>query len=222
MEKFFQLLERFGDRAIDISVRVAPDVPVWPGDPPAELCALAEHGESGHHLSWLGMTVHTGTHLDAPFHFLENGKRLPEFGLESFFLRAKVLHYRSAEPVPARWLAAQDLNGAEAALFRTRNSEWWRSGDRSFHEDYVALTGPAAQRLAERGLRLVGIDYLSVDPFNSTDFPAHRALLGAGSLILETIRLDAVPPGDYGLVCLPLLLSAPDAAPARAVLLPLD
>ena len=220
MEEFFRLLEQLGEQAIDISVRVEEEMPVWPGDPPPRIQTVAEHSSDGYHLSRLELSAHTGTHLDAPFHFLDNAPQMPEIPQRIFFLRARVLRFQGKGPIPGDWLKEQPLGGAEAVLFRTQNSEWWRKGDRRFHRDFVALSGEAARMLADARVQLVGVDYLSVDPFESTDFPAHKALLGAGILILETIRLDRVPEGEYGLICLPLSLSVPDAAPARAMLIP--
>jgi len=207
-------------RGIDISVRVEEGIPVWPGDPEPEIRSLAQHGQDGHHLSRLTMTVHTGTHLDAPFHFLPEGKSLTEFPLAAFALRARVLEYFGEGPISSDWLGVQNLRNVEAVLFRTRNSDWWRQGDRSFHREFVALSGGAARMLVQNGVRLVGIDYLSVDPFDSSDFVAHKVLLGGNVLILETIRLDRTPAGEYGLICWPLSVASPDAAPARAVLIP--
>ncbi len=205
----------------DISVPVDAETPVWPGDIPPQIDVLASHeGGAGYHLSRIALTVHTGTHIDAPYHFVPAGKKLAELPLSRFVLPARVIVFNGEGPIPGNWLEDIDLDGAEAVLFKTRNSEWWQKGDRQFHREYVALSLEAAQLLVRKGMRLVGIDYLSVDPWESGAYAVHHHLLGNDVIILENACLGAVLPGDYWLFCAPIRWAVPDGAPVRAFLVP--
>ncbi len=193
---------------------------MWPGDPPIVLERILRMDEGAMaNVSRLAGTVHIGTHIDAPDHFLNNGITVDRLPLEVFYGPAWVL----AVPEEVEAITAAVLEGlawpekGQRVLFRTRNSRWWARGDAEFHTDYVALTPDGAQWLVERGVRLVGIDYLSIAPYEDP-VPTHQVLMRAGVVILEGVRLDHVPPGRYVLGCFPLALQGAEGAPARAVL----
>jgi arylformamidase len=163
------------------------------------------------------MGSHTGTHIDAPYHMIEGGKRLDEFSLDVLAGKATVFeipHVRSIgrfELEPLRW------DSVERVLFKTENSKHWQ--DEGFYEDFVYLEPEGAEYLTGRGVRLVGIDYLSIDRFGSGDHPSHFVLLSRDILILEGLNLNFVPPGEYTLFALPLNLREADGAPARVILM---
>jgi arylformamidase len=207
----------------DISAAVAPGVtPTYPGDPGLEVSSWAaiERGDPAN-VTDLHFGAHTGTHVDAPAHFIEGAARLPELPLEAFVGPARVVELPAdVHAVEESHVAALELAGAVRVLFKTRNSEFWREPRGQFREDFAYLTPGAAEALAARGLRLVGWDYLSIEKFGSEDFGAHLALLRAGAVIVEGLDLRAVGAGEYELICLPLKIEAGhgDGAPARALL----
>lgn len=168
----------------------------------------------------LGCSTHVGTHVDPPSHFIAGGLPLDQLPMDALIGQARVIDVGDAAVIDAGVIEACDLGGAQRVLFKTRNSGFWppAEGDSRFREDFVCIAPDAACLLAERGLRLVGIDYLSVEKFNFTEPATHLALLGAGVVIVEGLALGAVPPGDYELFCLPIKIKNGDGAPARVVL----
>jgi arylformamidase len=205
-------------RIYDITVPVSPSLPVYPGDPEVVITPIAQlqWGDPAN-VSRLVLSSHTGTHLDAPRHFFQDGVAIDRIDPHVLIGPARVWAF----PDAAAHLTADDLRPLEVAgtprvLFKTPNSALWdRPG---FQTNYIALTEAAAHLLVDAGVQLVGIDYLSVDAFERQDFPVHRILLGAGIVILEGLDLRAVPPGAYELLALPLLLHDGDGAPVRALL----
>ena len=205
-------------RVIDISVPNGPTQHVYPGDPPPRVeQAKAIRAGDVCNVSLLTMGSHTGTHVDAPYHFIDGGARLGEVALERMVGEALVVDLRGCAAVDAAALASAPLRTGDILLCRTDNS--WRWEKAEFQRDFVYLTLDAAGLLVERGIRAVGIDYLSIEQFGSSDFPVHHRLLGAGVFVIEGLDLRAVEPGRYTLVCLPLKFPDLDGAPARAVLL---
>ena len=209
------------ERFLDISVPVGPEIPVWPDTPRVmvERRLDLDRGDPVNDTT-VRFSVHTGTHVDAPLHFLADGAAVDALPIHELIGPAFVADARGARDVDVTALEDAAIPGHETrVLFRTRNSERWRRGERSFDPGYAALTAEAAARLVDRGVRLVGIDYHSVQRFD--DGPeTHRILLEAGVVIVEGLDLSAVEPGPYELVCLPLRLAGIEAAPARAVLRP--
>lgn len=205
----------------DISAPLRGDLPVWPGERGLHRELVAEQPEDPATVSHLSMGAHTGTHVDAPVHFLPGGGGVETFPPDAFVGRCHVLDLRDVpERIGADDLRRRDLPaGTERILARTRNSGWSRT-ERAFREDYVAYDLSAAQWCLDRGVRLLGIDYVSIETFAAqhAGFPVHTALLGAGVVVLEGLDLDGVAPGAYDLAALPLLLPGSDGAPARAVL----
>lgn len=209
-------------RIYDVTVPVTPALPVWPGDPAVTISAVTRIADGGAcNLSYLSCSNHTGTHVDAPWHFLETGARLDEIPLERWVGPCYVADLRAAgSTIDPPDLAAAGIPGQTLRLLlRTRNSDGWMSWSSIFEEDYVALSAAAAAWIVESGIRLVGIDGASVDPFHDEAHPAHHTLLGNDVLIIENLDLARVAPGPYELVCLPLKLDGLDGAPARVMLM---
>ncbi len=205
-------------RIYDITAPLSSALPVYPGDPEVTITPLAQlqWGDAAN-VSRLVLSSHTGTHLDAPRHFFAEGLTIDGLDLHVLMGPARVCAF----PQVTTHLTADDLRplglaGIKRLLLQTPNAALWQKT--GFQTNYVALTESAAYLLVEMGVQLVGIDYLSVDAFERQDFPVHRILLGAGVLVLEGLDLRAVPPGDYELLALPLLLQHGDGAPVRAIL----
>jgi arylformamidase len=205
-------------RVIDISVPNGPSQHVYPGDPvPLVEQARAIRDGDVCNLSLLTMGSHTGTHVDAPYHFIDGGPRLGDVALDRMVGEALVADLRGRTAVDADALAHAALRHGDILLCLTDNSARWAAPD--FQRDFTYLTRDAADLLVERGVRAVGIDYLSIEQFGSSDFAVHHRLLGAGVFVIEGLDLRGVEPGRYTLVCLPLKFPDLDGAPARAVLL---
>ncbi len=208
----------------DVTVPISPVLPVYPGDPKIEMERVMslERGDIAN-VTRLCCSTHIGTHVDPPSHFIAGAATLDQLPLDVLIGTARVVDVGQAPAIDAGVLAACDLAGVTRVLFKTRNSGFWPPAaedaeDQEFHEDFVYIAPDAARRLAELGMRLVGIDYLSVEKFNFTEPATHLALLGAGVVIVEGLALRDVPPGDYELICLPLKIKDGDGAPARVVL----
>jgi arylformamidase len=203
----------------DISLLISESLVVWPGDPTVSVTQVS-HLDRGDHatVSRLEMGAHTGTHVDAPAHFVQGGAGVDVLDLSALVGLALVAEARDADALTADVLAELAIPlGAERLLFRTRNSDLWAQGV-EFDEDFVAITEDGARWLVERGVRLVGVDYLSVAPFGVSK-PTHEMLLQAGVVVVEGLNLSGVRPGMYQLVCLPLKIEGADGAPARAILM---
>jgi arylformamidase len=208
-------------RVYDITLTISADMPVWPGDPLVGLERVAKMEDGANaNVTHLSMSAHTGTHVDAPYHFLGGSAPTVEFlPLNYLTGRAVVLHVPDevdliTEPVLRR---LEIPPRTRRVILKTRNSKLWERNERDFQKDFVALSADAAEYLVRKGLKLIGIDYLSIAPF-AQGLAAHRALLGAGIVILEGVDLSNVNPGRYTLYCLPLKLQGSDGAPARAIL----
>lgn len=202
-------------RIYDVTRPISPAMAVWPGDPPVTLERVRsmDDGERNN-LSNMACSVHIGTHVDAPLHFVAGAADVSSLLLETLIGPARVLELPDVDAITAESLAHSDLQGVERLLFKTRNGQLRQD---EFDASFLALTLDAAQWVIEHGVRLVGVDYLSVERFGG-DGSVHRALLGAGVVVVEGLDLRAVPPGDYALTCLPLKLVGSDGAPARVVL----
>jgi arylformamidase len=198
---------------IDISVPVRPGMIVWDDEaaPVVERVSSIARGD-GYNLSRLVLGAHTGTHVDAPLHFIEGGASVEQLPLAALIGPALVVDARSvAEQIDAETIEREVVAGTERVIFATRNSELWdRDG---FTNNFVGVSPAAAALLVERGARLIGIDYLSVGSLET-----HRKLLSDGVVLLEGLDLRGVEAGAYRLVCLPLDIVGSDGAPARAVL----
>jgi len=207
-------------RTYDITLTISPDLPTWPGDPGVELVRLEKIEDgSNANVSRVAMGVHTGTHVDAPFHFLQDGTTVDKLNLSLLTGRAYVLHLPDVEVITAAVLEeAQIPPRTRRVLFKTRNSDLWVKEEPDFQTDFVGLSEDGAEYLVRRGVKLVGVDYLSVAPFKNSR-PTHEKLLEAGVVIVEGLDLSEVSQGRYTIYCLPLKLANSDGAPARAILI---
>jgi arylformamidase len=205
----------------DISLTIRSGMVTWPGDPQVKLERVSKIEEGEHaNVSRLEMSVHTGTHLDAPFHFVHGAKTIETLPLDVLIGPVQVVHLADeVDLITAKVIHAADI-AAETTrvLFRTRNSVYWRKPVQSFESDFVAVSVDGAQALVDMGIRLVGIDYLSIAPFKAS-VPTHQVLLKNEIVVLEGADLNGVAAGFYSLICLPPKLGGSDGSPARAVLL---
>ena len=208
----------------DISVPIRPGMPHWPGDPPIKLEKIAsiQAGDSAN-ITQIQMCVHTGTHIDAPHHFLAQGKTVDQLAVESFYGEVLVMAFPdNLDVITGQALAAHTevsrLKKASRVLFKTRNSKLWKAHPETFQENYVGLDASGARFLSELDLSLIGLDYLSVAAFHDTHQP-HQILLSREIILLEGIDLSRVEPGHYHLLCAPLLIEGCEGAPARVFLL---
>src|SRR6185369_4825981 len=203
---------------IDISVSLHSGMVHWPDNPPVKIERLKDMDKGAVcNVSVMSLGAHTGTHMDAPLHFLKNGKSLDKLPLEATIGPARVVEIKDREMVRPDELRAHNLRRGERILLKTRNSSrCWKTDE--FVEDFVYIAREAAQYLVDRGVRTIGVDYLSVGGFHRDGLETHRILLGAEVWIIEGINLSKVKPGNYELVCLPLKVLGSDGAPARALL----
>lgn len=204
----------------DISLTVSPRLPVWPGDPNIEIkqVAFMDKGDACN-VSYLGMGVHAGTHVDAPHHFLNDGHTVEALDLE--IMTGEVYVCQLGDEVKA--IGSSELDKAsipdkvKRLLIKTNNSKIWERNDHSFEQRFTAILPDGAEWIVKRGIKLVGVDYLSVAPFGEGAI-THRILLSAGIIAVEGLILSHVPEGYYELFCLPLKLLGSDGAPARVIL----
>lgn len=207
-------------RVHDISLTIHAGMPVWPGDPGVSL-ERVERMEAGANanVSRMSLGVHTGTHVDAPFHFLPGGATVETMSLRALIGRVQVIELMDVDEIEVEHLRSAGIIGrARRLLFKTRNSVLWERNEANFRQDFVGLSPEAAAWLVARGIWLVGVDYLSVAPWKKSR-PTHEALLSAGVVVLEGLDLSQVHAGRYTLYCLPLKLLGCDGAPARAILI---
>ena len=205
---------------IDISVPLRDSMVHWPGDPPVtvKLVKDIEQGDSAN-VSVLSMGAHSGTHIDAPLHFIRQGTGIDMMPLDTTIGKARVIEIEDTESVKPEELLRHRLRRGERILFKTRNSSHvWQTDE--FVEDFVFISDDAARFLVERGVRMVGVDYLSVGSYKHGGSYVHKTLLGGGIWIIEGLDLSRVIPGKYELICLPLRLVRGDGAPARAIVRP--
>ncbi len=202
---------------IDVTVPLGPDLPAYPGNTPFSLEPIKRMASGGSsNVSSLHMSAHTGTHVDAPRHFFDDGASVEALALDILIGPARVVEVQAALAIEPEDLIPLDLSGETRVLIKTRNSEFWSSAE--FRTDYVGISEAGARYLVERGVKLVGVDYLSVERFKTPGAPAHRVLLGHGTIVVEGLNLKGIAPGPYELFCLPLPIPGADGAPARVLL----
>lgn len=205
----------------DVTVPISNELPTWPGDPAVEISDHRSLPGDGANVSMLSFGAHTGTHVDAPAHFIDGAGKIEALDLAVLIGEAEVIAVPDdCRAIDEAFVLDHCSPGAKRVLFKTRNSAFWSEPDPQFHEDFTYLDLKAAETLVQRGLKLVGIDYLSIEKFGSPKHETHLALLSHGVVILEGLNLSAVPAGRYELICLPLRLRSNlgDGAPARVVL----
>jgi arylformamidase len=202
----------------DISVPLRADMPTYAGEPgpSLEFPKRLAKGDSAT-VSVLTLGSHTGTHVDAPCHFLDGAPSVESLPLEALVGPAFVAEHGGDDHITAADLDSMGIPpDCQRILFKTRNGRFW--DDREFHTDFVALAPDAGRALAERGMKLVGIDYLSIERFRASPHEVHETLLASGVVILEGLDLRRVAAGSYYLVCAPLNVVGAEGAPARAFL----
>ena len=207
------------DEIIDISLPLRPSLPIWPDSVGFRLTpTMRLEADEEYNVSRLDCDLHVGTHVDAPWHCVENGTTVDRLPLDILIGPAVVACLPEVGAVRGTDLADLKLpTGTKRLLLRTRNSELWAAEVTEFREDYVALTVDAARWVVDQGIRLVGVDYLSVQRYDDSPL-THQILLKADVIILEGLNLADVQPAAYELICLPLCLVGAEGAPARAVL----
>jgi arylformamidase len=203
---------------IDVSVPLRSGMVTWPGDPEVRIERMLDMEKGNEvNLSRLDMGAHTGTHMDAPLHFIKSGKSLDEMPLTATVGPARVIEILDAESIKPDELVPHQIERGERILFKTKNStrDWI---NQPFIEDFVYISTAAGQFLVARGVQTVGIDYLSVGGYEKNGAEIHHTLLGSGIWIIEGLNLSHVQPGRYELICLPIKIVNSDGAPCRAIL----
>ncbi|MGH9042968.1 MAG: cyclase family protein [Acidimicrobiia bacterium] len=207
---------------IDITLPIRTGQFSWPGDPPVSVTPFFRMADGAPaDVSEVRLSSHTGTHVDPPAHFLAGGATVDELALDTLIGPALVIDLTGRPgPIGPTDLDAVDVPpGTARLLMKTDNSARWPERLQTFPDDYVALAAAGAAWMVDRGVRLVGADFLSVEEPGAPGHPTHVTLLRGGVVILEGLDLSRVDPGLYDLVCLPLPLAGCDGAPARAVLM---
>lgn len=213
-------------RIYDVSVPISVRTPTYPGDPGVEIgqwLSLAKGDPAN--VSMLHFGAHTGTHVDAPAHFIEGAATVQSMKLETLIGPAQVVEIPAAvEVIDEEAVGSFCQPDAKRLLFKTRNSAFWSQANGRFRPDYTFVSPEAANKLVARGVQLVGIDYLSIEQFRPERFLTHEILLANEVIVIEGLDLSAVPAGTYELICLPLKLAggSGDGAPARVVLRSFD
>jgi arylformamidase len=205
----------------DVTLSISPKIPVWPGDPAVILEQVSSMDAGAHdNVSRLACGVHTGTHVDAPHHFMNDHRTVETLSLDVLVGPARVVQIpEQVKVVTAEILEKTGIpEGLERVLLKTRNSNMWKQGEMKFDTGFVGISADGADWLVKHAVKLIGIDYLSVAPYRQS-IPTHRTLLGVGMIILEGMDLSMVDPGNYTLYCLPLKLVGSDGAPARVILI---
>jgi len=206
-------------RIHDLSVGISPSLPVWPGNPGIEIVRVQDMDKGDHaNVSRLSLGAHTGTHVDAPVHFINGAAGVDTLALDVLVGPALLIHLPNVSLVTAADLEAAHIPaGTQRLLIKTHNSTYWANGDTSFHTEFAGVAEDAAHWLVAHQVALVGVDYLSVAPWKQGT-PTHRALLEAGVVIVEGLNLSAIEPGVHAFTCLPLKIVGSDGAPASAII----
>ncbi|RZK45016.1 MAG: cyclase family protein [Pedobacter sp.] len=203
---------------IDITFPISNGMTTWPGDPPVQLKRMSTIGMEGAlaNVTTISMSAHTGTHIDAPLHFIRGGKDITQVEPETLIGYTKLFHITDPQQITFSELKELPIEDGDILLFRTRNSEknWINS---PFKEDYVYLSVNAAQYLVKTGVKCIGVDYLSVGGMDN-GVQVHKILLSAGITIIEGLKLNDAVQGLYEIVALPMKIQGSDGAPARVVI----
>jgi len=204
----------------DVSLPISPELPIWPGDPTISIERVSKMEEGADvNITRLAIGAHTGTHIDAPWHFLKDGSLIEDISLKVLTGRVYVLDLPAVELITAKVLENAEIPPrTRRIIFKTKNSQLWQHKPPSFHTDFVAVSADGAEYLVNRGVKLVGIDYFSIAPFDNL-VDTHQILLRAGIVIVEGLDMTEVSQGRYTLYCLPLNLKGVEGAPARAILI---
>ncbi|TMC69618.1 MAG: cyclase family protein [Chloroflexi bacterium] len=207
----------------DVTLVLRPDMITWPGEPAPRIEPLKRiaRGDSNN-VSIVTLGDHVGTHVDPPLHFIEGGNTVDKLPLDALIGPCRVVKYEGAGHITGAWLDGAGIpKRTERILFKTRNSDRWSDANAPFTRDFTTLNASAAKWCIDHGVKLVGIDYLSIEPQGpeKAGYPVHKTLLAANVVIVETLDLRAVEPGTYELICAPLKIKDGDGAPARVFLI---
>ena len=204
-------------KLLDVSVPLVAGMPAYPGNPEFEVQPVKRIAEgASSNVSRLVMGTHTGTHVDAPRHFFDDGSGVDALSLDLLLGRTRVVEISRRGGIGAEDLAAAGLREDLRVLLKTPNSALWNGT--GFHQDYTYVNEEGARYLVAQGVKVVGVDYLSVEQYKKAGAPAHRALLSQGVIIIEGLNLSEAEPGMYEMYCLPLRVGGGDGAPARVIL----
>jgi len=204
-------------KLIDVSVPIDSNLATYPGNTPFSLEAIKRlaKGDSSN-VSTIHMSAHAGTHVDAPRHFFDDAGGVESLPLEMLCGRTRVVELTARRSVTAEDLAGFDLTEDVRLLLKTHNSRLW--GTAEFHADFIGVSEGGARFLVDHGVKVLGVDYLSVEQYKTKGAPAHHVLLGSGTIVIEGLNLRDVEPGTYEMFCLPLAVVGADGAPARVIL----
>ncbi len=204
-------------KIIDVSRRIYPGMAVWPGDSPVEIGinSSIKQGDACN-VSSIKMGLHTGTHIDAPFHFIDGGKRICSLNLSQYIGTVKVFDLKSEGFIDRSSISSLPIFEGDTVFLKTRNSLLHQT--QPFHKEFIYIEESAARHLAEKKIKTLGVDYLSVDGYSSSEHPAHHLLLSNEIGIIEGLYLKEVQEGEYFFSCLPLFIEGADGSPVRAVL----
>ncbi|MGB9857932.1 MAG: cyclase family protein [Dictyoglomaceae bacterium] len=209
------------DKPIDVSLLIHENMLFWPNDPKFQREWIAKISEGKNaNLSKITLGSHTGTHIDTPYHFLENGKTLEKIDISKFYGFAKVFEIKNEKKILLQDIKAFPIESGDIVLFKTRNSNFLQES--IFHEDYVSLSLEAAKYLVEKKIKTVGIDYLSIGPKGEEGREVHKTLLIKEVGIIEGLNLLNVEEGKYFFISLPLSIKGGDGSPVRAILFPVE
>jgi arylformamidase len=202
----------------DVTLPIHDGMIVYPGDLEVRIKKTHTIERDGYSWSSISSGTHIGTHIDAPCHFVKGGATMDDFPIDLMVGEVEVVEI-SNDMVTAAELSAKKIRDWNAVFFKTKNQKLWpREKEEGFIRDYVSLTKDAAEFLAEKRTRLVGIDYRSIEGFDVHDYPVHMVLLGHGAYIIEGLFLNEVPAGRHKLYCFPLKLASADGGPARVII----
>ena len=206
-------------KIIDITHAITPTLPLWPESPGALVTRLLDMQEGAEaNVSQISIEAHTGTHIDAPLHFVATGKTTLEIPLNKLIGPCQVVHIQGEKSITADILENLSIpKDCKKLLLKTDNQALWASNSSKFDKDFCALSADGAQWVVDRGIELIGIDYLSIQRFHDS-IKTHQVLLQNEVVILETLKLDEVSEGNYRLYCLPLKLEGLEGVPVRAIL----
>ncbi len=204
---------------IDVSMDIEDGMLHWPADPGVTIKHFSniKNGDNANN-SEITCGTHTGTHIDAPHHFVESGIGIDKLNINTLIGQCRVIEAGdSVKVISKEFLLPYDIKAGERLLFKTKNSSWISNKDNNFHQDYVYVGADAASYLVDNGVALVGVDYLSVEGYH-IGHDTHKTLLGAGVVVIEGLNLFNVKPGGYNLIALPIKIKNSDGAPSRVIL----
>lgn len=208
------------EKPIDVSLLIHENMIFWPTDPKFVLERTLDISKGNNaNLSKISIGLHTGTHIDAPYHFLEKGKTLEEIDISKFYGVAKVFEIKSETKILLRDIKDLEIEKDDIILFKTKNSRFLR--EKIFHEDYIGLSLEGAEYLVNKEIKSVGIDYLSIGPKGEEGRKVHKTLLSKEIGIIEGLDLYNVSSGKYFFIALPLKIKGGEGSPVRAILFPI-